>query len=230
MSFPYPLDPAGRIARFYDSIAQEYDTAYGGPVERAEDVALGWLLRHSGFNDPSRIVVDLGCGTGLFLRLCPQHRGHPWRYTGVDLSEGMLAQARLAHPGNVFARAEMVGYARRHVRTVNQVASLWGAASYVPPADMVDALRYLLAGGGEFFVMTLAAGKEPALHTEGLPLYDYTAFPEMLRNHGFAVRSRSFAREWRVPWPLGVAVEVLGSLLPPGRGRHRYVIHQGRRL
>lgn len=233
---PGPVDPSGRVAAFYTNLAPTYDEAYSGPAERAEDWALGWMLRRAGFNRPFSdrgAVLDLGCGTGLFLRLCPAHTAHSWAYLGFDLAEGMIAQARAAFPRNDLRVGDMTALPPEvPVGAYAGVVSLWGSVNYVEPRALRHTLDWTLKRGGRFFIMTLCPGALPAVHDPDMAdtLHDYSDFGGLMRDHGFAVRARPFAREWRVPFPVGVAVELLGSRLPVGCGRHRYIIWEGVRL
>src|SRR5918997_2315287 len=47
-------------------------------------------LRHTGLR-PGERVLDVGCGTGVFLRMCADRAA---AVTGIDASEGLLALAR----------------------------------------------------------------------------------------------------------------------------------------
>ncbi len=86
------LDPEA-VRRLYDRLAPAYDlvaTAYGfvgaGRFHRRAVGALG--LR------PGNTAVDLGCGTGANLPYLVDAVGTTGRVIGVDLSPGMLDEAR----------------------------------------------------------------------------------------------------------------------------------------
>jgi len=73
----------------YDAIASEYDGVYSSSLDRAEDD----FVRHLICGPTPMRVLDIGCGTGLGLRLCADL----WSgglYEGVDPSGGMLMRAR----------------------------------------------------------------------------------------------------------------------------------------
>jgi SAM-dependent methyltransferase len=53
---------------------------------------------------PMTEVLDVGCGTGVFLRLCAD-RG--LRVTGLDASEGLLGRARVRVPEATFVRGDL---------------------------------------------------------------------------------------------------------------------------
>lgn len=80
-----PVNPAAA----YDAVAEQYDGVYQRPIDAAEDGFVRELMRGRA---PMR-VLDIGCGTGLGLRLCSDlwYNGF---YEGVDPSEKMLDIAR----------------------------------------------------------------------------------------------------------------------------------------
>lgn len=53
-----------RVANFYDSETDSYDTGYNTPLCRAEDAVLVHLIRGM----VGSKVADIGCGTGDFLK------------------------------------------------------------------------------------------------------------------------------------------------------------------
>ncbi len=81
---PVPLNPQGA----YQLWAQHYDSAVN-PLLALEERRLA-----AQFGDFSgKDIVDLGCGTGRWLKKLENLRPHS--LTGVDLSSAMLEQARL---------------------------------------------------------------------------------------------------------------------------------------
>jgi SAM-dependent methyltransferase len=73
---------------------------YDALMARATAVAIEPLLRGVG---PGMRVLDVGCGLGM---LAAAAAGRGARATGVDLAEGMLAEARRRHPEIEFVRAD----------------------------------------------------------------------------------------------------------------------------
>ena len=72
----------------FDELAPEYDRRFTGPMFQAEEEVLFEMLAPY----IGEIVLDVGCGTGLFL---DYHK--PAVYSGIDISSGMLAEAERKH-------------------------------------------------------------------------------------------------------------------------------------
>jgi SAM-dependent methyltransferase len=88
--------PQSRWSDFFDVEASSYD---GYPFTRATTAEVDFLVELLGLR-PGQTVLDVGCGTG---RHCVELARRGLTVTGLDLSAGMLAQAR--------TRAESAGVA-----------------------------------------------------------------------------------------------------------------------
>ncbi len=84
--------PAAYVKALFDRYAARFDADLEGRLAYRTPGLLAALLRAAGVEpDGSRRVLDLGCGTGLSgVALKPFAR----RLVGLDLSPGMLAEAR----------------------------------------------------------------------------------------------------------------------------------------
>ncbi len=80
--------------KYYDAEATAYDeNRYITPRGQAlEALQKGVIANYLEELEPNANVLELGCGTGRFLPFMSR-RGY--RMTGIDISEGMLRQARL---------------------------------------------------------------------------------------------------------------------------------------
>lgn len=137
------------IPTYYDEIAVSYDGLYTDPVSRYEDEVVRSLLHRLNVNDAS--VLDLGCGTGLFLDL----GFRPCDYLGVDISAEMVAIAEQKHSSHAFLVGDM---ATPLPRRFDVVVSLFGGASQALHVSLPDLLRPLRPGG-RFCLMVFADGK-----------------------------------------------------------------------
>lgn len=150
------------VADFYDRVAPTYDRTCSTPADRAEDRALRRILRRLGVG-ASGTVVDLGCGTGLLVRLLDPS---PAMYRGVDLSPGMLLEARTRHPRHVFVKRDMLDVLRAGViHGEGAIVSLFGAVNYVRPDVLIPRAARVLAPGGTLFLMALRPGAKVRCHT-----------------------------------------------------------------
>ena len=80
----------GRLTRVFDRLAPEWDTIRASP-SRLNAIAAAF----DGLSDPPRLVLDVGTGTGSVARLAAD-RWSGAEVTGVDVSSGMIAEARRA--------------------------------------------------------------------------------------------------------------------------------------
>jgi SAM-dependent methyltransferase len=159
------MKPAARHAlrQSYDAVAAEYaariyDELRHKPFDRAQ---LDRLIERARGHGP---VCDLGCGPGQVARYLHDHGALA---LGVDLSPGMLAQARRLNPGLSFHLGDMLALPVRD--------GAWGgiAAFYslihIPRPRMAAALtelRRVLAPGG-WLLAAFHLGRE-TLHRDEL--------------------------------------------------------------
>jgi SAM-dependent methyltransferase len=212
--------------RYYDFIARKYDRMYAGPECVAENKVLRRVLGQLGFWRPGVSVLDLGCGTGLFLDLMCQVGAQlrPDLYVGFDLSERMLAVARRKHPRYIhsFMKEDMLGPSPFGPFT--HVVCLF-AGYYVQPALLAERIRHLLRNGGTF-LLTLPTRRKAASEgaTWGLDkqfdVNTYWHTPQKVRalyGRSAHVRGLSFWAK-RLPRAMGTALEfkTIGKLWPGG--------------
>lgn len=82
-----------RIERIYDGIAPEWDERQG----RAERKLIGDTMRHTLASHLRGNVLEIGTGTGITLRHLTSST-QVTAFTGIDLSQGMLRQAKTLIP------------------------------------------------------------------------------------------------------------------------------------
>ncbi|MFJ5881675.1 class I SAM-dependent methyltransferase [Kitasatospora cineracea] len=152
----------------YDGVAELYANLFRGELA-TQDVELAQIRRLveapavAGRGLP---VGDLGCGPGEATELLA---GLGVRAFGLDLSAGMLAQARLAHPGRAFLRGSL----RALPLADGSLGAVLARYSliHLPPAELPSVLAELhrvLAPGGLLLTGFFAA--DPQLGDRDLPV------------------------------------------------------------
>ena len=132
------------VRRQYDRAAGAYDRRWAGYVRATLDL----LDTHARIG-PDERVLDVGCGTGTFVRRLVD-RNPAQHAVGVDVSAGMLAEARRkvgAAPNARFveAPAEALPFPDGAFDVVVTASALHYAAR--PEAVLAEAARVLRPGG-----------------------------------------------------------------------------------
>lgn len=99
-------DRAGRAVSYFDAMAGKYAAHYGSRAPAGAALRLRRDCVLTLLDRPPGLVLDIGCGPG---EMAPMLRARGWRFWGVDLSRGMLAEARRTpgdSPGVAFAHAD----------------------------------------------------------------------------------------------------------------------------
>jgi len=133
----------------YNSIAQKYDAWYENPESMKENRLITMMLESFIHN---RMVVDIGCGTGLLLDL---HKVEVESYVGVDPSASMLSRLEKKHPChrviNSEYRSEMAIEGAVH-------CALFGSASYLTELEICSLLER------DHFLMFYRPGYVPKIY------------------------------------------------------------------
>jgi ubiquinone/menaquinone biosynthesis C-methylase UbiE len=136
--------------RYFKEVAKSYDSFYTNTSSIAENEHVKRLIRKEIQPSERDVIVDLGCGTGLFNDLFPNFRN----VFGVDISKEMLEVAKQKHPECLFFRQDMINtsFPSDYADTV---VSLFGSMSYVmePLQDIFNEMHRILRPEGWFFVM-----------------------------------------------------------------------------
>jgi len=154
-------DPTGDIQKSYDSVAREYaDEIYAELADKPFDREL--LDRFARRVGRGR-ACDLGCGPGQIARYL---RDRGVDAFGLDLSAGMLGQARRLNPGIEFVQGSMLALALGS-ESLDGIAAFYSII-HIPRQQVVAALgemrRVLKAGG--CLLITFHLGTEDAHHEE----------------------------------------------------------------
>lgn len=153
------------VERTFDSFAASFESKLAKLSYRAPAL-VGAMLEDSGLDPAKQLnVLDAGCGTGLCGPLVgPFAR----RLTGVDLSAGMLAQAKEKQIYDELLQTELTGYLRENPGAFDVIVSAdtlvyFGALDEV----MAAAARALRPGGMLIFTLEHGtAADAPDFHLE----------------------------------------------------------------
>jgi SAM-dependent methyltransferase len=182
---------ASNIQKSYDTVAREYaDEIYaelaGKPFDR--ELLDRFAERVRGFGR----VCDLGCGPAQIARYL---RDRGVDAFGLDLSAGMLAQARRLNPDTQFVQSSMLALGLDS-EVLSGIAAFYSII-HIPRPQVVAALmeiRRVLQRGGCFLV-TFHLGTEDSHHEElfgqrvslDVALFTTTEMTGYLRAAGFEV-------------------------------------------
>ena len=148
-----------KVQQHYDDIAELYDSRYNQSRGKAY---YRHICRHVLARIPhGKRILDLGCGTGLFLAAYEEQGGCG---TGLDISRGMLdkARSRCTASDVTLGNAEILPFRNDSFDAVTSLL----AFSYVHrPEDLLSEAWRVLRPGGSLAICTL--GKH--FLTSGLP-------------------------------------------------------------
>lgn len=184
------MDFVDRTRRSYDALAADYadrfaDDLDARPLDRALLSAFAELVRGP--------VLDLGCGTG---RVSAHLKGLGVEVSGMDLSPGMLEQARSRHPGIDFRVGSMLELDARDLGGV----LLYYSAIHVPAERLPDLFarvaRALVPGG--WVLLAFQTDSEPAHYDDAWGIavdldfhrHDVEQVCVLLEEAGLAVTTR----------------------------------------
>lgn len=143
-----------QIADIYRNLAKGYDKSGIAALEPWRKEAVKRLnLR------PGDQVVDIGCGTGLNFALLQEAVGETGKIIGVDLTDAMLAQARLRVERSGWKNVELVQCDAAHYEFPAQVDGILSAfaLTFIPEAQQVIQNGcQALAPGRQWVVLDMA--------------------------------------------------------------------------
>jgi SAM-dependent methyltransferase len=185
----------------YDSLAAQEDTLWWFSTLRRN---LMVFVEHAKLPPTPVTVLDVGCGTGGFIRFLQRLRPG-WRLVGLDLSEKAIDYARTRSPGATFvlANANFLPLAPESVDMVVSIDVLYHRA--VQPKPFLNGIRSVLRKGG------LVILNNPAYdwllsyhdtHVDTARRYTVSSISRELQEAGFTIE---FASYWNtVLFPLMV--------------------------
>jgi SAM-dependent methyltransferase len=153
----------------YDEVAAQYDQIWSGPQALAEDKEIMSMLAYNGNS-----VLDIGCGTGLFL----DHHPDAQSYFGCDPSMAMLNRLTAKHPDAiVYPLTFEECLPALNGTKYDYVISLFGSPSYINPRSLAK-IDSILKPDGRLFLMFCSPAYSPVTH-------DYINSPPSLYVHHF---------------------------------------------
>jgi ubiquinone/menaquinone biosynthesis C-methylase UbiE len=148
-----------KVREHYDTIADVYDNHYDRKRGQSyhshiSDFVIGSLPGQGS-------ILDIGCGTGLFVRRYEETGGHA---TGIDISRRMIQKARRRCPDAEFVvgTGEVIPFADN---SFDGVSSLLVFTYLKHPDQMLSESFRVIRPGGSIAICTL--GKK--LLTRGIP-------------------------------------------------------------
>lgn len=203
------------VASWYDEHAQSYDSEYVHTVALAENALMARRLNRF----PPGRVLDLACGTGLVLDLL---MWEPVSYLGVDISEGMLAVARVNHRGRRFLHASIEeALPEMEDACVDTVTCLFGWQYVRDPGSVAREVFRVLAPGGRVFIVT--PRRRVPVHPMGWDAYSDAELRGQFE--GFtSVRTRGMTYAPRFAGALGPLAELWVRAITRPRARAQYIL------
>jgi len=130
----------------FDELASKYDDTFQRKVDLVENRIAFSLVPCNGH------ILDLGCGTGLYLEYC-----HSNGYIGLDISPKMLEVARSKFPDHTFIEGDMANMPMLVDESFEAIISTFGSFSYcLQPEKAIDEMWRILQPGGDIFIMALS--------------------------------------------------------------------------
>lgn len=181
--------PRAYVETLFDGYADGFEPHLQRLGYQAPEQLVQALTQHA--PPPWSHVLDLGCGTGLVGRLV---RPHAQRVTGIDLSTGMLAQARERGGYDALLHADLIAWVTARAEAAVPPADVAVAADVFIYVGAIDAVlrelpRHLQPGGW------LAFSLEALEDAQG----DFQVLPSLRYAHSEAyVRRLAHTHGWRV--------------------------------
>ena len=153
------------VERTFDGFASSFESKLAKLQYRAPALVSA-MLDDAGLERAKQLdVLDAGCGTGLCGALVSPYARH---LTGVDLSNGMLAQAKEKGVYDELLQVELTGFLRDHVDSFDVIVSADTLVYFGALEEVVGAAARALRKGGVmvFTVEHAAADSTQDYHLE----------------------------------------------------------------
>lgn len=141
----------------YDTIATEYETLFQEDSYHEQDLRMNNLVS---VDLTGKRVLDIGCGTGLWLDLNPTVK--PEQYMGIDPALQMLRIFTKKHPE--FRKSLMhEAFESFYFGQFDHIISIYGGVSYIKPYA-IERIPKMLAPGGTYFLVFFKDTYYPVTH------------------------------------------------------------------
>jgi predicted TPR repeat methyltransferase len=188
----------GFVEQTFDSFAGSFDAKLAKLHYRAPELVTSMLVGpdvEAPLASKRFDILDAGCGTGLCGPLLAPHAR---RLVGVDLSAGMLAQARARSVYDEIVKAELTAYLRECTDAFDAIVSADTLVYFGALQDVASAAARALRVGGRL-VFTV----------EALP--DESSAPYALAHHGRYRHARQYLEG--VLAAVGLCTEIASDVL-----------------
>lgn len=169
------------IASSYDAISKGYEAYFLKTMHRHNDRMLTEFIKQP----IGKKVLDLACGTGYNTRFL-QKNGVEAEITLVDLSEGMLTQAKekaLNIQQLTFVQQDMLSYLQSCPDEIYDTIICTWAIKYQPPMQVVKECARVLVKGGRMAVLVNTADTLPEMRI---------LYPRLLIRNALSIRQIMF--------------------------------------
>jgi predicted TPR repeat methyltransferase len=174
----------GFVATTFDSFAASFESKLAKLSYRAP-VLVGAMLDDAGLEPAKQLdVLDAGCGTGLCGPLIGRYAR---RLTGVDLSAGMLVQAKDKQLYDELLQTELTAYLQQQAGAFDIIVSADTLVYFGDLAAVIAAAAGALRPGG-LFIFTLEhdeASPDFVLRTHGRYTHARAYVERLLADYGF---------------------------------------------
>jgi predicted TPR repeat methyltransferase len=150
--------PDAYVQSLFDHYARSFDASLARLGYQAPQLIAAAVARHAGTPARQHDIVDAGCGTGLVGALAA-----PWarHLAGVDLSQGMLAQAQARQVYDELAQGELVAWLDARPASCELLLSADTLIYFGALEPFAAAARRALRGGGRL-IFTVEAQSDDA--------------------------------------------------------------------
>lgn len=183
--------PARASDRYVQTVFDGFAESFDDKLERLHYRAPQWIAQRMRESLPAPTkqyrIADLGCGTGLCAPLIA-----PWaaRLVGCDLSEAMLAKARLRGGYDALLHAELVAFLRAHRAGFDLLISADTVCYFGALEELAVAAFGALAGAGRLLftveALSEADGRDSLLLPHGRYSHARRYVEATMRGAGFA--------------------------------------------